>query len=220
MLIKIIIVIASLLVIVSSLVSLVNKPNYIDPYEQVIDVIDGDTFVLQNNKPLVRLYGLNAPDLPNCYGQESLARLEELLKGGRVQLKEPVGDKYGRIVALVYVNGQLINDILLKEGLAVFSTEYSSVKEQMRQSNDYAKAHHLGIYSPICTQPTPPNSNCLVKGNHDIDKNQNLYFTPDCPHYNYVLIKKYEGDRWFCDEKEALSAGFTQSPDCLLRKKL
>lgn len=214
---KIIIVISSILVILTSLITL-QKPNFVDPYEKVIDVIDGDTFVIDSGKTLIRLYGLDAPDLKNCLGQDSYLRLKDLLKNEKVQLKEPTGDKYGRIVALVYVDGVLINDTLVREGLAKFIPDKSSRRDQMQASSDHARTNTLGIYSQVCTQPDPPDPACLVKGNYDMDKKQPLYFTPNCPHYNYVIVKKYEGDRWFCSVTEAVTAGFSLSPDCPLFK--
>src|SRR3989304_8059981 len=77
--------------------------NFVNPYEAVYKIADGDTFILEQNKQTIRLFGIDAPDMENCYGPESYSRLDELLKKRKIQIKEPVVDKFGRIVALVYV---------------------------------------------------------------------------------------------------------------------
>ncbi len=188
--------------------------NFIDPYETVFRVVDGDTFILKNNKQAIRLYSVDAPELNNCYGQESLSRLSSLLRKGKVQLKEPVVDKFGRIVALVYANGRLINEIMIKEGYAAYRCEPGSEKEAMKAAHWQAKSAKTGIYSPLCTDETPPDPKCVIKGNNDMDRNENLYLLPECPYYHAVIIRRFEGDQWFCTEAEAKKAGFKLSPAC------
>lgn len=188
----------------------------IDPFEHVAQVVDGDTFFLTTNHQTVRLFGLDAPELSNCFGQESLRKLDQLLAGKKVQLKEPMVDHFGRIVALVYVKGRLINEVLIREGYAAYQSEPGSGKEIMKLAHAYAISHKLGIYSPVCTDTKPPDPKCAIKGNHDLDRDANLYLLPGCPYYSQVQIRRFEGDRWFCTEKEAKKAGFTISSACAL----
>lgn len=42
-----------------------------------------------------------------------------------------------------------------------------------------------------------------------------LVYLPDGTLVNEYLVKKYQGDQWFCSEKEAIKAGFTKSPNCI-----
>ena len=188
--------------------------NFVDPYETVFRVVDGDTFILEANKQAVRLFGIDAPELVNCYGQESLSRLSEILEKGKVQLKEPVVDKFGRIVALVYVNGKLVNETMIKEGFAAYRSEPGSGKEAMKAAHEQAKSAKTGIYSPVCTDEAPADPKCTIKGNNDLDRNENLYLLPACPYYHTVIIRRFEGDQWFCSESEAKKAGFKLSPAC------
>lgn len=190
--------------------------NYVNPYETINKIADGDTFILENNKQTVRLFGIDAPEMDNCYGPESYARLDVLLKKRQVQLKEPVVDKFGRVVALVYVDGKLINEIMIKEGFAAYRSEPGSGKEAMKAASEIAKTNKLGIYSKACTDEAPPVSRCDIKGNYDLDRNEYLYLTPDCPYYSLVTIRRFEGDRWFCSESEAKKAGFKISSACSL----
>lgn len=187
---------------------------FIDPRETVYKIADGDTFILENNKQTVRLFGIDAPELALCYGTESYNRLSELLRGGRVQLKEPLVDKFGRVVALVYVNGKLINEMMIKEGYAAYRSEPGSGKEVMKAAHEYAKSRKIGIYSAACTDEQPPDAKCDIKGNHNLDRDEYLYLLPKCPYYSLVIIRKFEGDNWFCSEAEAKKAGFKISPAC------
>lgn len=193
--------------------------NFVNPYETVYKIADGDTFILENNKQAVRLFGIDAPEMDNCYGPESYSRLSQLLKKKQVQLKEPLVDKFGRIVALVYVNGKLINETLIKEGYAAYRSEPGSGKEVMKAAHEIAKSKKIGIYSSDCTDETPPDSKCAIKGNHDLDRNDYLYLLPSCPYYAPVIIRRFEGDRWFCTESEAKKAGFKISSACAMGTK-
>jgi micrococcal nuclease len=188
--------------------------NFVSPYETVNKIADGDTFILETNKQAVRLYGVDAPELTNCYGLESSARLDALLKKRQVQLKEPVVDKFGRIVALVFVDGKLINEIMIREGFAAYRSEPGSGKEAMKAAHDTAKTIKIGIYSKICSDEVPPDSKCNIKGNHDLDRDEYLYLTPECPYYNAVNIRRFEGDQWFCSPSDAQKAGFKISSAC------
>lgn len=188
--------------------------NFVNPYETVYKIADGDTFILENNKQAIRLFGIDTPEMNNCYGPESYARLDELLKKRKVQLKEPVVDKFGRIVALVYVDGRLINETMIKEGYAAYRSEPGSGKEAMKAAHEIAKSQKIGIYSKTCTDEVPPDPKCAIKGNHDLDRDVYLYLTPDCPYYSLVTIRRFEGDQWFCSPSDAQKAGFKLSSAC------
>ena len=83
----------------------------------------------------------------------------------------------------------------------------------VKAANDYARNNHIGVYSPRCYQPDPPNPKCPVKGNIDDRTGEKQYLTPDCRHYSKVIIEKYMGEEYFCSEKEAREAGFVKSCD-------
>ena len=193
--------------------------NFVNPYETIYKIADGDTFILENNKQAIRLFGIDAPENGNCYGPESYSRLSELLKKKQVQLKEPIVDKFGRVVALVYVDGRLINEIMIREGHAAYRSEPGSGKEVMKAAHEVAKSKKIGIYSSVCTDEVPPDPKCAIKGNHDLDRDEYLYLLPSCPYYAPVIIRRFEGDRWFCSESEAKKAGFKISPACAMGTK-
>lgn len=63
-------------------------------------------------------------------------------------------------------------------------------------------------------QPPPPKEQeCVIKGNVNSD-GEKIYHLPGCKSYNVTKIKPEEGDRWFCTEDEARSAGFRKAGNC------
>lgn len=179
------------------------------------DVIDGDTLVTETGSR-IRLLRLDAPELKYCMGKESKDRLEELTVGKRVILKDEAGDNFGRILALVYVGNSLINETMIKEGMARYQGGSSSVKERLQKASDEARANKVGIYSEKCRQTSnPDNPDCLIKGNIDKSSGKKTYHFPGCSGYeNGVIIEKDLGEQWFCTEKEAQKAGFVKAENC------
>jgi micrococcal nuclease len=88
-------------------------------------VIDGDTIVLKNGER-VRYLGIDAPETrfspfgAEYYGEEAKKRNRELVEGRRVRLEFDVEkrDKYGRLLAYVFVDSIFVNALLLREGYA------------------------------------------------------------------------------------------------------
>ena len=98
----------------------------------VTDVYDGDTFTgnihLFDKLWIIgekfRMYGINTPELTGttkAEGLKSKNRLSKLILNETVQVKIPskVREKYGRVLAEVYHEDIKVNDLLLKENLAL-----------------------------------------------------------------------------------------------------
>lgn len=84
----------------------------------VEDVIDGDTFKIENGNS-VRILNIDAPERgERCY-IESKNRLEELILNKEVVLKEKGSDKYCRYLREVFKDGKDIGLKLVKEGFAL-----------------------------------------------------------------------------------------------------
>ncbi|WDF70141.1 thermonuclease family protein [Sphingobacterium oryzagri] len=103
-------------------------------------VIDGDTFVVADGSPKggkVRLIGVDAPETRNSgkrkigfYGKEAKEYLHKLIDGKQVRLAYDAGkrDRYGRLLAYVYVGNLFINADLVKKGYAQVYTVPPNVK--------------------------------------------------------------------------------------------
>lgn len=73
--------------------------------EQVARVIDGDTVVLNDvNHTVVRLAGIDAPELKQPHGQRSKASLARLVMGHEVTLRVIGSDRYQRTIADVVID--------------------------------------------------------------------------------------------------------------------
>jgi micrococcal nuclease len=183
---------------------------------RVTVVHDGDTFTLVSGER-VRLLGINAPELGNCYAEEAKQRLTGLVEGKTVRIEEEKRDTYGRRMGLVYVGNILVNDILIREGFARPDYTPNSRSEDLKKAYVEAKVGNKGIHSPVCKKvdPTPPSANCVIKGNIDKATGDHFYHLPTCRHYNQIVLDEDTGEGFFCSEQEATVSGFTLAPDCL-----
>ncbi len=205
--------VAALIVLVPSLATTIHFTRKTQVGDKVTKIVDGDTFKLQN-KQTIRLASINAPALDKCLGQESKKALSKLILGKRVILLEPYADQYNRIMALVISDGQIINEIMVRNGYAIDTYDDFSAKKAIQDANDYARENKLGIFDEKCSQTIPPDPDCIIKGNHDQRQNRKLYSYPGCTNYNRTIVDVWEDDQWFCSEKQALKAGYTRSGDC------
>jgi endonuclease YncB( thermonuclease family) len=186
-------------------------PYYIG--EDVLEVVDGDTFFIKANHQPIRLYGVNAPELGFCLGDESRRALSNLILRKKVFLRNPFADGSGRVMALVYADGKLVNEIMVRAGLVDYR-QGGPESTALKVANDYARENKIGIFSEKCYQTVPPNPKCSIKGNDDEYKKQKVYFTQSCGFYTLVDVQLYRGDAWFCTEAEAIKAGFTKAQSC------
>ncbi len=93
----------------------------------VISTGDGDTLRINRNGQgvTVRLACIDAPESNQPGGNEASNRLSQLLPHGQVvQVRSLDTDRYGREIAEIYVNNQLVNLTLVEEGYAVVYDQY------------------------------------------------------------------------------------------------
>lgn len=101
----------------------------------VIRVIDGDTIEGEFNKSILgveihataifRLYGIDTPEIRGETKAAGLAAKEYLtgrIGGQRVKAKITGKDSFGRWLAVLYLDGENINDELVTLGFAVYRT--------------------------------------------------------------------------------------------------
>jgi micrococcal nuclease len=95
----------------------------------VIHTVDGDTIVARfadGREETVRVLGVDTPETKDprkpvqCYGPEASAYTHARLQDRHVTLERDVElrDKYGRMLAYVYVDGKRYDDELLRLGYA------------------------------------------------------------------------------------------------------
>jgi len=79
----------------------------------VADVLDGRTFVTTSNTTVV-LKDVAVPGLMSVEGRRAKARLEELVLHQRMECEEVEDDSEGRIIAVVRVEGENVNEAILR----------------------------------------------------------------------------------------------------------
>ncbi|MER2456492.1 endonuclease YokF [Bacillus subtilis] len=134
--------------------------------KELVDVtldraVDGDTIKVSynGNVDTVRYLLIDTPETkkPNScvqpYGKDASKRNKELVSSGKLQLEFDKGDrrdKYGRLLAYVYVDGKSVQETLLKEGLARVAYVYepnTKYIDQFKKDEQEAKTEKLSIWS-------------------------------------------------------------------------
>ncbi len=113
-------------------------------------VVDGDTFRLENGQR-VRLIGINAPELDTPFGDASKRYLQQLIEGKTVELQEDGisnrEDQYGRLLRYVILDGEDINEKMVRDGYAYAFLRYDFDKRrEYKESETTAKQQGLGLW--------------------------------------------------------------------------
>ncbi|MGC1505785.1 MAG: thermonuclease family protein [Sulfitobacter sp.] len=188
-----------------------------------LSVVDGDT--LSIGPVQIRLFGIDAPEAGQkcsllgggewACGRDATRYLDELTKSGLLDCVPDSSDPYGRIISFCSVDGKDLGEMLVESGMAWAFVEYSDIfVEQEKIARDAG----LGVFQAPSQTPweyradaweravqSSPNG-CPIKGN--VNGSARIYHTPWSPNYGQTKIDDSKGERWFCDEAEALAKGW------------
>jgi len=119
----------------------------------VIQVIDGDTIIIEGNYR-VRYIGIDTPEIypiQEAYAIEAWQLNRELVEGKEVRLERDVSetDKYGRLLRYVYVGDIFVNAELVRLGLAEAKAYPPDVKYQdyLEKLESAARKAGIGIWA-------------------------------------------------------------------------
>ncbi|MGB2579468.1 endonuclease YncB(thermonuclease family) [Elusimicrobium simillimum] len=126
---------------------------------KVIKVSDGDTITVLNadkQQLKVRLYGIDAPETKQVYGNASRKALAAMIAGQQVTLNVLEIDQYGRSVAKVRFNDTDINRNMVEDGHAWVYTQYCKTLgcERLEELQYRARQDKIGLWKD--KNPTPP----------------------------------------------------------------
>lgn len=126
---------------------------------KVIKVIDGDSIVVRrgNETYEVRLYGIDAPEYRQPYSRSAKRFLNEKAYKKIALVTQMDIDKYDRLVALIEVNGQVVNRELVAAGYAWVYDRYClkrSLCRKMKQDQVEARKARKGLWRD--KDPEPP----------------------------------------------------------------
>lgn len=126
---------------------------------EVLHVGDGDSFVVrrEGRSQRIRLYGIDSPELEQAHGRSSRQIARTWLQGQRVAVEPIHRDNYGRTVALVWLDGRLINAELVRSGAAWVSPKFCQARgvcDAMHEMQQQARQARLGLWQDA--HPEPP----------------------------------------------------------------
>ena len=122
----------------------------------VVGVTDGDTvkvLSVENRQIKCRLYGIDAPEKNQAFGQKSKQSLSDLVYQRSVEVEIIDYDRYGRSVCRISANGIDVNREQIARGMAWMYRRYAS-DPLYSQAEASAKLRHFGLWSD--SNPVPP----------------------------------------------------------------
>lgn len=182
---------------------------------QVLQVVDGDTIVIDYNgkEEKVRFIGVDTPETKHpekgveFYGKEAYQFTKSLLEGEKITLKFDVQerDKYGRILAYVYKGDIFVNELLVKEGYARVFTVPPNVKyaEHFLDLERKAREEGRGLWGYTEEEPKA----AVYIGNRSSKK----FHLPYC---EGIARMKEENKVDFSSRGEAVKAGYNPCGIC------
>ncbi|MFY7877448.1 MAG: thermonuclease family protein [Pirellula sp.] len=112
-------------------------------------VIDGDSILVVDSNDMefeAQLEGIDAPELKQEFGKESLEALTKMLKDQKVKLTWKSKDTYDRLLAQVYLEDKHVNIEMLRSGMAWHFKRYNK-SEELAKIELEAKQAKKGLWS-------------------------------------------------------------------------
>ncbi|MEJ7806288.1 MAG: thermonuclease family protein [Telluria sp.] len=125
------------------------------PY-RVVGISDGDTLTAlsaDRERLRCRLYGIDAPEKRQAFGQASKLSLAELSFGRTAQIDIVGRDRYGRALCKIAVAGVDVNKEQIARGMAWMYRRYAN-ERSYSDAEQRAQARRVGIW--IEAQPVAP----------------------------------------------------------------
>ncbi|HOJ79067.1 MAG TPA: thermonuclease family protein [Bacillota bacterium] len=182
---------------------------------QVTRIIDGDTIEVDKIGK-VRYIGINTPELHHPtkgkepFATEACIANTKLVLGKKVRLEYDVQthDRYGRVLAYVYVGKIFVNAYLVEHGYAQVMTvppnvKYSKLFQQLQQK---ARKNQAGLWG-IHPDPETP----ITTGKYLASIKSDKYHLPNC---KWAQKISQNNRLWFNTKKEAEAKGYKPCSEC------
>ncbi len=125
---------------------------------KVIKIIDGDSLVVryQGKAIEVRMWGIDAPEWQQPYSQKAKEFTRRRLTNRWVTIEPKDRDDYKRLVAVVWLGKESINEEMIERGLAWVHIYYckESICNSWKDVEKKALNERVGLWAG--TNPVPP----------------------------------------------------------------
>lgn len=125
----------------------------------VVRVKDGDSLVVERvrekRQSELRLFGIDAPELDQPWGIQSRTALRRLVGGKTITVETMDRDRYGRLVARVWVGRTYVNAAMAWNGDAWAFTRYGP-DPAITDGHKSARAAGRGLWSLPPSERVPP----------------------------------------------------------------
>jgi micrococcal nuclease len=136
-----------------------------EEFVRVKRVVDGDTLLLETGER-VRLIGVNTPETkhpdrpPEPLGPEAAVFTRSLVEGKRVRLEfdRERRDEYHRILAYVFIDDQMLNELIIRQGFSRAVTRFpyrADRKRLFEDAEDDAERNKRGLWAVPQSRPSP-----------------------------------------------------------------
>ena len=122
-------------------------------------VVDGDTIEIEGGTR-IRYIGIDTPEYFNstgavsCSGKEALEKNKQLVFGKNVTLEKDVSEKdqFGRLLRYVWIDGEMVNEILVREGYAraIGFPPDEKYQERFIEAERKSREEGKGFWGEVC----------------------------------------------------------------------
>lgn len=117
---------------------------------KVVGISDGDTFTCVNDNNLqlkIRIYGIDAPEKKQAFGNKSKEYLSSLVFGKRITIDVQSQDSWGRYIAYVYTSSnEDVSLLMIQSGMAWHFVKFDN-SPLYANAEIEARRHELGLWA-------------------------------------------------------------------------
>ena len=125
---------------------------------RIVHVIDGDSLVAEweGRVLTIRLWGIDAPEWGQAFSDEAKKLCQTFVEGKTIAVQEKYRDRYDRVVAVVWVEGRLLNEDMVRQGMAWVHRRYcdEEICSDWSESEKAARGEGVGLWKDA--RPTAP----------------------------------------------------------------
>ena len=191
---------------------------------KVVHIADGDTITVLSDKKeyKIRLYGIDTPERGQPFGKKAKEFTADMAGMKKVVVDPMDKDRYGRIVGLVYIDGdgECLNEEILRAGFAWVYRYYCKAKfcNKWLKIEKWAQEKEKGLWRD--KNPVPPWDWRRGKRSVDNEKEEapnvyhgntssHVFHEPGCRYFDCKnCVKSFE------TREQAIKAGYEPCGIC------